>query len=489
MSHKEAEEFFLKDKSYCSIDLPDYFSFSKLLIDISDAIDEIKNGGTNISSFYDKKKLKNTEKVNHTLFANKDGKLSWRPLQIIHPFLYVLLVKEITEGANWQKLRSRFGTFQRNDKIKCFSIPVEDMNKKSDKAEQIRQWLENMEQESINQSLDYKFSYDTDIADCYGSIYTHSIAWAIETIDIAKAQRDRNLLGNKIDTHIRNMQYGQTNGIPQGSVLMDFIAEIILGYIDEQLTDEINKNNIADYKIFRYRDDYKIFVNTPNDGEMILRLLSEVMVDFGLKLNSSKTRENKNIISSSVKPDKLSWFQINQGNLTLQKQFLLIHKHSIQYPNSGSIVRVLTELNKKISNKEDSTQIISITVDIMLNNPRTIPICCSIISKILKNTDEGIKLSISEKIYNRFMDTSNSELAQIWLQRMLKGSVDKFHFKEALCSIVKGENIEIWDNSWFNGDNNIKKLILPASIFDKTIFDEKDEVIKESEVSFFTYEL
>lgn len=489
MSHKEAEEFFLKDKSYCSIDLPDYFSFSKLLTDISDAIDEIKNGGTNISSFYDKKKLKNTEKVNHTLFANKDGKLSWRPLQIIHPFLYVLLVKEITEGANWQKLRSRFGTFQRNDKIKCFSIPVEDMNKKSDKAEQILQWLENMEQESINQSLDYKFSYDTDIADCYGSIYTHSIAWAIETIDIAKAQRDGNLLGNKIDTHIRNMQYGQTNGIPQGSVLMDFIAEIILGYIDEQLTDEINKNNIADYKIFRYRDDYKIFVNTPNDGEMILRLLSEVMVDFGLKLNSSKTRENKNIISSSVKPDKLSWFQINQGNLTLQKQFLLIHKHSIQYPNSGSIVRVLTELNKKISNKEDSTQIISITVDIMLNNPRTIPICCSIISKILKNTDEGIKLSISEKIYNRFMDTSNSELAQIWLQRMLKGSVDKFHFKEALCSIVKGENIEIWDNSWFNGDNNIKKLILPASIFDKTIFDEKDEVIKESEVSLFTYEL
>ena len=490
MSHKEAEEFFLKDKSYCSIDLPDYFSFSKLLTDISDAIDEIKNGGTNISSFYDKKKLKNTEKVNHTLFANKDGKLSWRPLQIIHPFLYVLLVKEITEGANWQKLRSRFGTFQRNDKIKCFSIPVEDMNKKSDKAEQILQWLENMEQESINQSLDYKFSYDTDIADCYGSIYTHSIAWAIETIDIAKAQRDGNLLGNKIDTHIRNMQYGQTNGIPQGSVLMDFIAEIILGYIDEQLTDEINKNNIADYKIFRYRDDYKIFVNTPNDGEMILRLLSEVMVDFGLKLNSSKTRENKNIISSSVKPDKLSWFQINQGNLTLQKQFLLIHMHSIQYPNSGSIVRVLTELNKKISNKEDSTQIISITVDIMLNNPRTIPICCSIISKILKNTDEGIKLYISEKIYNRFMDTSNSELAQIWLQRMLKGSVDKFHFKEALCSIVKGEKSEIWDNSWFNGDNNkIKKLILPASIFDKTIFDEKDEVIKESEVSLFTYEL
>ena len=53
------------------------------------------------------------------------------------------------------------------------------------------------------------------------------------------------------------------------------------------------------------------------------------------------------------------------------------------------------------------------------------------------------------------METPNSEFAQIWLQRMLKNSVDKFGFKEALCSIVRGESIDIWDNSWFNGNNKI----------------------------------
>lgn len=485
MSHEEAEDFFLKDKSYCNIDFPDYFSFSKLLGEISRAVDKAQD----IKSFYSESDLRNCENVNHILFANKDGKLSWRPLQIIHPFLYVLLVKEITEETNWKKLLSRFHVFGNNDKIKCFSIPVEAQGKQSDKAEQILQWWENIEQESINQSLDYKFSYDTDIADCYGSIYTHSIAWAIETIDIAKKQRDGNLLGNKIDTHIRNMQYGQTNGIPQGSVLMDFIAEIVLGYIDELLTVEINKNKIEDYNIFRYRDDYKIFVNTPNDGEVILRLLSELIVPFGLKLNSSKTRENKNIISSSVKPDKLSWFQLNRDDLTLQKQFLLIHQHSIIYPNSGSIVRGLSELNKKISDKEKSIQIISITVDIMLHNPKAIPVCCSIISKILKNTEENMKLSISNKIYKRLMETSNSEFAQIWLQRMLKGSVDKFDFNEALCRILKGESIEIWDNSWFSGNNRIRRLILPASIFDKTIFAKMDEMIKDNEVDIFIHSL
>ena len=54
MSHKEAKDFFLKDKSYCSIDLPKYFLFSKLLGKISKAVDKENN----ISQFYSEKKTK-----------------------------------------------------------------------------------------------------------------------------------------------------------------------------------------------------------------------------------------------------------------------------------------------------------------------------------------------------------------------------------------------------------------------------------------------
>ena len=85
------------------------------------------------------------------------------------------------------------------------------------------------------------------------------------------------------------------------------------------------------------------------------------------------------------------------------------------------------------------------------------------------------------------METPNSEFAQIWLQRMLKSSVEKFDFKEALCSIVKGESVEIWDSSWFNGNNKFKKLILSMSIFDKTLFDAMDETIRDSEVDIFIH--
>ena len=77
------------------------------------------------------------------------------------------------------------------------------------------------------------------------------------------------LVGVAIDKTIQHMQNGQTNGIPQGSVLMDFIAEIILGYADSELTQKLNAKGINDYFIIRYRDDYRVFTNSKEDNETI----------------------------------------------------------------------------------------------------------------------------------------------------------------------------------------------------------------------------
>ena len=58
------------------------------------------------------------------------------------------------------------------------------------------------------------------------------------------------------------MSYGQTNGIPQGSALMDFVAELVLCYIDSLLSEQIEGIEKSEYKIIRYRDDYRIFFQT-----------------------------------------------------------------------------------------------------------------------------------------------------------------------------------------------------------------------------------
>ncbi len=77
-----------------------------------------------------------------------------------------------------------------------------------------------------------------------------------------------------------------TDAIPQGSVLMDFIAEIVLGYADTLITTEIKAAKILDYKILCYRDDYRIFVDSPAQGSEIVKIISLGLCGSELKLSS-----------------------------------------------------------------------------------------------------------------------------------------------------------------------------------------------------------
>lgn len=491
MSHEEVKEYFLKEESYSSIGLPQYFTFEKLLREL----DKKLPPESNISDIIDKNRLNNIESTNYTIYANKDGKLSWRPLQLIHPLLYLKLVRAIANEKYWSQIKERFQEFQKNDKIRCLSIPVESVKSEyPDKREQILQWWEGIEQESISLSLEYRYVYDTDVADCYGSIYTHSIAWAVHNKEQVKKNRNEKLwLGNIIDDAIQSMQYRQTNGIPQGSVLMDFIAEIVLGYIDTLLTEEIKEKGIDKYQILRYRDDYKIFVNSSYDGVEILKLLSQVMIPFGFKLNSSKTKETHSIITSSVKPDKLAWLKLNSSekSISIQKELLLIHQHSLSFPNSGSLIRALNRIIGSAGKTRHPVQVIAIALDIMMTNPKTVPSCCSIISNVLNTIkDKGERERLSHKIYNKVRAIPNSGLAQIWIQRMLKEDISKFPFDLKLCEVVEQApktRVSLWDNSWIRCDDIKKVLENRDNIFSRKEFEQLKSIIDESEISVFSY--
>ena len=176
--------------------------------------------------------------------------------------------------------------------------------KKGQQASQVANWWNEVEQLSLEQALEYSYLFSTDISDCYGSIYTHTITWALHSKEKAKQFLKDNSLkleGDNIDWLIRQMTNNQTNGIPQGSVLMDLIAEIVLGYADLLLSKNLEDNNIEDYKIIRYRDDYRIFVNNTQTGNKIIKILTEVMIELGFKLNATKTQKTEDIIEGSLK--------------------------------------------------------------------------------------------------------------------------------------------------------------------------------------------
>ena len=139
----------------------------------------------------------------------------------------------MTNPSSWKEIKDRFAALH-VDNIEVASIPkVKGKADKSHSSANVISWWEYVEQRSLELAVSYRYMFVTDITNCYGSIYTHTVAWALMGKENAKQKRQKpGLLGNTIDNYLQGMQYGQTNGIPQGSALSDFIAEIVLAYAD-----------------------------------------------------------------------------------------------------------------------------------------------------------------------------------------------------------------------------------------------------------------
>lgn len=482
MTPAQARAFFLKPESYCSVELPAYFQFGTIL----SAVAKVLKGKVlaDMSS-----KPRNHEGVNYSLLSNKDGRHAWRPFQLIHPALYVSLVDQITAPDKWAFIGDRFKKFHELKNFTCLSIPVQSLSKRKDKAAQILQWWQGIEQQSIELAMEYEYVFYADITDCYGSIYTHSIVWALHGKPAGKDKRsDKSLIGNVIDWHIQDMRHGQTNGIPQGSALMDFISEMVLGYADLQLSEKLDRAGITEYRILRYRDDYRVFVNNPQAGEAILKALTEVLIGLGLKLNTSKTTGSQSVIISSLKPDKRAWLLGRQGATDLQKQLLIIHAHGIDYPNAGSLIRPLEDYLKRLNREKhpmNPRALISIAVDIAYSSPRTFFVCAAIVSRLLRSlATEADRTNVLRAIFWKLSRLPNTGLIEVWLQRI--GHFYGFHpdYEEALCRIVAGKRTVLWNNDWITA-KALKDAIAPARVFNKVAFKAMKPVVPLKEIELF----
>ena len=487
LSENEAREFLIKEESYINFDLPVYLKFQDLLIEVDNCLKGKRLSDLRTSNPRD------FDDINYYILTNKDGKYSWRPFQIIHPAIYVSLVHKITEEENWKVIKRRFEEFQQNDKIECHSLPmVSESEKKTDKESQIFTWWQMIEQKSIIQSLDYKYLLQTDITDCYGSIYTHSIPWSIHTKVEAKKKKNRNnnsLIGVIIDNHLQDMSYGQTNGIPQGSVLMDFIAEIVLGYVDLLLSEKLDELKINDYKILRYRDDYRVFTNNPYEAEQITKILSEILSGIGLKLNASKTEASDNIIKNSLKPDKRYWIANQRKTGNKQKWLIQLYLLSEDFPNSGTLdtqMRDFLNVVKKSEHEDDNVEtLISIVAEIAFRNPRVVPIAVGIISYLLKQVNTRTdKKRIVKRVYSKFQHIPNSDLLNVWLQRLTIKIDNTLIYNELICKKVVDRNEQIWNNKWLNKD--LKGKIEETPIINESKVKTLRAVISKAEIERIT---
>lgn len=523
MSYDEARNFFLKNESYFNLRLPKYFDFSNLLNNISSTMWEIDKYGKTVKNGVDPNDL---EDVNYKFFINKDWKYWWRKLQFIHPVLYVYLVHHITKKNNWKKILARIEKLSNNEIIYCASWPKEKWNEKTDTAENINSWLHDYEEYSLELSLDFRYIFKTDITSCYWSIYTHSIPWALHDKKIIKNNLHNlsKYYWDWIDKAIRAMSNRQTNGIPEWSVLMDFIAELVLLYIDSELIKWIKhlKSKMNNkFKIVRFRDDYHIFVNDPEFWKEIIKKLSSILASMWMKLNNEKTVFSENIILNSLKKDKIArfkefnnfWAMIDETDVNkkdknntnennkkidnkdkkekwikwVKKQLLLINSFSCEYPNSWSVLVLLNNFSKVldkgiIKSHTDIKVLIAILVDIGYTSPKAYPNIFNVLSKLIDYLDkEDDKREILDKVYEKLSRLPKSEYLDLRIQRLWY-KTSGFNESEKLC--IQFNNQKLWEirnNNWLKP--KYKSIMDSWNIIDETVKSEVTHIIPREETN------
>lgn len=142
-------------------------------------------------------------------------------------------------------------------------------------------------------SLESKFPIllRLDIAQCFESIYTHSIPWAVLGKNGAKVDRGRHHFGNKLDRLMQRLNFDETSGLPVGPELSRICAEIILQEIDRLVESDLRSQGLVnrqDYDIARYVDDYFVYAESEAQAIQIRQIIAKRLREFNLNLNQAK---------------------------------------------------------------------------------------------------------------------------------------------------------------------------------------------------------
>lgn len=272
---------------------------------------------------------------------------------------------------------------------------------------------------------------------------------------------------------------------------MDFIAELVLGYVDELIT--LAVPTADDFRILRYRDDYRIFTSNDVRAEEILKIVSDQLRTVGMRLGVAKTFINTNIIEGSIKPDKLAGIDLqdlgDSNAQTLQKQLLRLHSFGRRYPNSGALRRLVGELHTKVIEQKvrpnDLEVQVAIATDIAVVSPLTFPAIAGILSHMISLAPKETKEAIWNKVHNKMSKVPYNGYLDVWLQRVTKPkSVGiEYNSNEKLCRIVNGEVMDLWNNSWIS-NKKLKEALHVSKIVVKDA-EETPEVMPPEEVALF----
>lgn len=206
-----------------------------------------------------------------------------RTFGVVNPVSYYLLSGFIAE--NWAKITKTYGLSS------CSGVrPTFPALAKPGRAIGTASLAAKRKRQQHLASV-YPVILSLDLNRFYGSIYTHSIPWAVLGKEDAKAKhRARTLRGHwsdTLDVLVRGCNQAQTIGIPIGPDTSRIVSEIILSRIDAELT--AAGSGLSSTQIYHAIDDYQFGVLSPHEAEDAESRFVRVTSRYGLRLNDFKT--------------------------------------------------------------------------------------------------------------------------------------------------------------------------------------------------------
>ncbi len=274
-----------------------------------------------------------------------------RLLSIPNPFAYANLCNCIVK--NWENIRHIFEEATNNQKYKVSQIHIQKLKEKkhlfemnkhySDKDAALTTFIDTLQ-------IKKKFKVSADISNCFPSMYSHSLPWAIVGKDKAKKNKNKkNFWYNKLDNYVRNIKNGETNGLLIGPHTSNLLSELILCRVDERLATK--------YDYVRNIDDFTCYVESDEKAEEFLLELYSNLKLYELTLNAKKTEIQKLPTTSTTE-----WI-IALNSFFIGECYTEKHKLVLKYQRLKAYIDLATQL----ANETNNYSVYSYTIKIISN--------------------------------------------------------------------------------------------------------------------------
>lgn len=428
------------------------------------------------------KDLKDPARRNLETIYYPKSLLTSRVFGIQHPFNYHDIVFYLLE--DWEEIQEHL--FHKDLKIFSYSFPIPVNAKETGKLSPLRsgrmiyEWIEMAEKDMVAEAHKFNFIIRADITNFYNSIYTHSIGWAIHGREVAFADKEYKLTGNKIDKLVQYANDGRTNGIPVGSALSDLIAEIILTRIDIQVS---NKLKHIDFIGSRFKDDYRILCNSEKDAKTILKILSDELISFNLLINEHKTKV-------LTLPDGLyrqhdreyHQFSLRDKDEIQFKTFELTLLKALDIHNAFPGTSILEKFFSELFNNDNE---LKIKFSNVLNSRRKQILKTMSLLMLLKRESEKTLchvLAICENLYSKYWSkTLKEQLKELIESEIIKSSEKKSTF-ELVWLVFFSKYIGLGITKW---TALIDRELLDIK-FLKSIVSSEQKFFNDSKINLFT---